>query len=286
MMTTTTGRQHNKECGARFVIAQHTTTNPTSAPTNDNDDNLRTARCSKATKCGVVGQQDEDEVPVATSTMGIVDCWVSSDLSYPSYPRPLSVDTRTLTSRSGILILAPPWQVVLITFLSLSSLKFQPHPTNPALDLIITSFTDPSQLDTKKDLCIHITPDKENKVLQIRDTAIGMTKADMVNNLGTIAKSGTRGFMEALSLRANISMISQFSVGFCSTYLIAEHVQVISKHNDTFGIRCRRTEIRLFLKEDQLEYLEEKKIKEIFKTLLMICPHDTTITCTSQLSTP
>ncbi|KAF8956165.1 hypothetical protein BDZ97DRAFT_1764010 [Flammula alnicola] len=136
MMTTTTGRQHNKECGARFVIAQHTTTNPTSAPTNDNDDNLRTARCSKATKCGVVGQQDEDEVPaitqtfsmtpmvpydtvialtsidvlgasarsdltllVATSTMGIVDCWVSSDLSYPSYPRPLSVDTRTLTSR-------------------------------------------------------------------------------------------------------------------------------------------------------------------------------------------
>ncbi|KAF8956371.1 hypothetical protein BDZ97DRAFT_1763862 [Flammula alnicola] len=135
--TTTTGRQHNKECGVRFVIAQHTTTNPTSAPANDNNnDNLRTARCSKAMKCGVVGQQDEDEVPaitqtfsmtptapydtvialtsidvlgasarsdltllVATSTMGIVDCWVSSDPSYPLYPRSLSVDTRTLTSR-------------------------------------------------------------------------------------------------------------------------------------------------------------------------------------------
>lgn len=140
-------------------------------------------------------------------------------------------------------------------------------------------------LGEAKDLEIKIDFDNEAKTLSITDSGVGMTKAELIKNLGTVAKSGTTAFLEAMGKGDQMSLIGQFGVGFYSAFLVANKVEVTSKSNDDEqhiwtstadakffvtkdprGDTLKRgTRITLYLKDDAAEYVEQEKIKKLVK---------------------
>ena len=158
-----------------------------------------------------------------------------------------------------------------------------------ALDKIrLVSLTDKSALHATEDLDIRIKVDKDNHLLHITDTGIGMTQKDLINNLGTIAKSGTSEFFNKLQETDNAEnaqdLIGQFGVGFYSAFLVADTVIVTSKHNDdkqfiwesdsaSFNLvedprgdtLKRGTQITLHLKEEAYDFLEEDTLRNLIK---------------------
>lgn len=155
-----------------------------------------------------------------------------------------------------------------------------------ALDKVrFVSVANPDYLGNTPEMEIKIDFDDNEKTISITDTGIGMTKAELVKNLGTVAKSGTTAFLESMGQGENMSLIGQFGVGFYSAFLVANKVQVTSKSNDdeqyiwtstadskfsidkdprgdTLG---RGSRVTLFLKDDAIDYLEQDKLKNLVK---------------------
>lgn len=144
--------------------------------------------------------------------------------------------------------------------------------------------TEHQVLDPAAELCVHITADKTERLLTIQDTGIGMTRDEIVENLGTIAQSGARKFMEAAKDKQVdfARVIGQFGVGFYSVFMVAEWVRVTSRSyrprakavswcatgEDHFQVgpaemNERGTKVEVKLKEDAAEFAEEYRLKEI-----------------------
>ncbi|MBX3259698.1 MAG: molecular chaperone HtpG [Labilithrix sp.] len=155
-----------------------------------------------------------------------------------------------------------------------------------ALDkLRFRALTEPALLEGEPELVIRLRVEPDAKALVIEDTGIGMTEAELVENLGTVAKSGSAAFIEKLEAGAkkDVSLIGQFGVGFYSAYLVADRVEVVSRAagsgaawrwtssgRDTFEVEpaeraARGTEIRLFLKDEHAELLEPWRLRDLVR---------------------
>lgn len=154
-----------------------------------------------------------------------------------------------------------------------------------ALDKIrFLALSDPDILGDTRELEIKIEIDEEQKYIQFRDTGVGMTKNELIQNLGTVAKTGTTNYLSAMK-EGKVNLIGQFGVGFYSTFLVGRKVVVISKASndrqhiwtsesaaaytveedpagDTLG---RGTIVRIYLKEDSLEFLNRKKVAKLVR---------------------
>jgi heat shock protein 90kDa beta len=154
-----------------------------------------------------------------------------------------------------------------------------------ALDKVkYKALKDPDFLGDEKKLAVYIEFDKDAKTISITDTGIGMTKEDLIKNLGTVAKSGTTQFLEMIGKTQDMNLIGQFGVGFYSSFLVANRVTVTSKNNqdpeqhiwksaadgkfavtnDPRGNTLKRgTKVTMHLKADAIEFCEQDKIKEL-----------------------
>lgn len=162
-----------------------------------------------------------------------------------------------------------------------------------ALDKVkYSSLKNPEYLGDEKDLEIKIEFNKDEKTISVSDTGIGMTKAELINNLGTVAKSGTTQFLELIGKTQDMSLIGQFGVGFYSSFLVSNKVTVTSKSNndpeqhlwrssadgkfsvvkDPRGNTLKRgSKVTMHLKDDAAEFLEQDKITELVKKYSLFC---------------
>jgi molecular chaperone HtpG len=149
------------------------------------------------------------------------------------------------------------------------------------------SLTNPEIQEDHKDWAIRIAPDRDNNTLTVSDNGIGMTKDEAIEALGTIARSGTKEFVQALQskeVKDNPELIGQFGVGFYSSFMVADKITVLSRKAGTPGPgvkwestgdgsyvvedvekKDKGTEVILHLREDEKQYLEEWEIKDVVK---------------------